>query len=183
MKISIINFSGRPNGNCHRIAKVIENTLPLDNEITLKEICHLSIMPCGNCNYSCFDEDSTCPYAGDDIFDIYHSICVSDLTFFIVPNYCDYPSSGFFIFNERSQSFFPKDSDDLFQQYLRVKKKFIVVSNTEKDNFRRVFQNHAEDNTNPNILFLSAKQFGKVSIQGDLMDSVQARYAVKEFIQ
>ena len=30
----------------------------------------------------------------------------SDLSYFIVPNYCDYPCANFFIFNERSQCFF-----------------------------------------------------------------------------
>jgi len=183
MKITIINFSGRTDGNCHSIAKVIRQVLSSGNEITLMESCHLNIAPCGNCGYSCFDEAPICPYAGDAIFGLYSSICASDLAFFIVPNYCDYPNSGFFIFNERSQSFFPKDSDDLYNQYLRVNKKFIVVSNTERDNFTRVFQYHVEDNAKPDVLFLSAKEFGKVSIQGDLMNSALARLAVEAFLR
>ena len=67
------------------------------------------------------------------------------------------------------------------ERYERVPKKFIVVSNTGQDNFTAAFQYHTGD-APPEVLFLSARRFGKVSIQGDLMDSPEARDTVLRFM-
>lgn len=71
--------------------------------------------------------------------------------------------------------------DELLDQYEAVRKKFIVVSNTGHDNFAAVFEFHT-GSTPPDILFLSARQFGKVSIHGGLMDSPEAWDVVLHFI-
>ncbi|MCL2573918.1 MAG: NAD(P)H-dependent oxidoreductase [Defluviitaleaceae bacterium] len=47
MKICIINFSGRGNGNCHDIARFIEEQHIGEHEVTLLEMCDLDISPCG----------------------------------------------------------------------------------------------------------------------------------------
>ncbi len=69
----------------------------------------------------------------------------------------------------------------LLAQYEAVRKKFTVVSNTGQDNFTAAFQYHTGD-APPDVLFLSARSFGRVSIRGDLMDSPQAREAVLRFL-
>lgn len=70
---------------------------------------------------------------------------------------------------------------ELLDQYGAVRKKFIVVSNTGQDNFTAAFRCHTGD-APPDVLFLSARRFGKVSIHGDLMDSPEARDTVLHFI-
>lgn len=182
MKITIINFSGRQNGNCHNITNIVKGVFGADNEVIVKETRDLAITPCGGCNYECFAKNVNCPHVKDDVFGVYDSVCRSDLAVYIVPNYCDYPNANFFIFNERSQCFFQNHPEAL-ERYLGVSKKFIVVSNTERDNFKRAFAYHVMENVTADILFLAAKDFHKSSVNGDLMDSAQARLSVEMFIK
>lgn len=180
MKICIISFSGRENGNCGSIAKELEKLYK--NDVKTYDFSALALTPCTGCGYECFASGENCPYFGDPVFEIYDTITKSDLTYFIVPNYCDYPCSLFFAFNERSQCYFQKREDRLVK-YLAAKKKFIVVSNTNRDNFTAAFQYHLEENSQPDILFLEARRFHKISIFGDLMKSEEARETVRQFAE
>ncbi len=60
------------------------------------------------------------------------AIVRSEITYFIVPNYCDYPCSNYYVFNERSQCYF-QGKPALLDDYLKVPKRSIVVSNTNED--------------------------------------------------
>jgi hypothetical protein len=179
-KITIINFSGRKNGNCHNIANLIKQYHG-SSDIVIFEFCDFSITACGKCNHECFHNRKKCPYYEDTLVRLYESIDSSDLVCYIVPNYCDYPCSNFFVFNERSQCYF-QDQTILLNQYLAIPKKFIVVSNTEKKNFVNVFMYHVTEGVKPDILFISAKKYDKDSINGDLMSSKAARKTVEEFV-
>lgn len=180
MKVCIVSFSGRANGNCGSIARELCGLY--GNEAKVYDFSSLKITPCTGCKYECFGRGENCPYFDDPVFEIYDSITESDLTYFIVPNYCDYPCSLFFAFNERSQCYFQKQESRLIK-YLAAKKKFIVVSNTNRDNFTSAFLYHVEENTQPDILFLSAKRFNKISISGNLMESEEAREIIKRFAE
>ena len=180
MKTCIISFSSRAGGNCGSIAAEIRRHVTGDVEIY--DFSGFSITPCGRCGCECFRARESCPYFNDMEFTVCDAVTSSDLAYFIVPNYCDYPCANFFIFNERSQCYF-QHHQNLLERYLAVKKKFIVVSNTGQDNFAAAFRYHVPENEEPNILFLSARQFQKVSIRGDLMDSAEARDAVLCFIK
>ena len=50
-----------------------------------------------------------------------------------------------------------------------------------RSNFTAAFQYHTGD-APPEVLFLSARRFGRVSIRGDLMDEPEARAAVLRFM-
>jgi len=165
MKITIISFSSRPNGNCASIAKEVSKIL-MGEELINFDFSSFSLTPCGNCNFECFNNRLDCPNINDKAFSIYNSITNSDYAIFIVPNHCDYPNANFFIYNERSLCYF-QNCRDLLDTYEKVKKKFIVVSNTNKDNFINVFKYHTINE--PDILFLAPKLYGKKSIAGDLM--------------
>ena len=178
MTICIISFSGRENGNCGSIAKELEKLYI--NDVKIYDFSAITVTPCMSCCYECFGSGENCPYFNDSIFEIYDTVTKSDLTYFIVPNYCDYPCSLFFVFNERSQCYFQKREDRL-DKYLAAKKKFIVVSNTNRDNFTAAFKYHVEENTQPDILFLEARKFKKVSIKGDLTESEEARKIISLF--
>ena len=181
MKICIINFSGRHNGNCNEIAELIEQTKYADHEVSRYDMYALDITPCGKCGYTCFEDSTSCPYISDGVYRIYSSICSSELVFYIVPNYCDYPNAYFFTFNERSQCFFQNNPDTL-EQYLHIIKKFMVISNTEEGNFRDVFNYHINDSSVLDILFLSARSFGLDSIRGGLIESTKAKQIVEGYI-
>lgn len=179
-KICIISFSGRSGGNCGSIAEELWEHLKSKGEVEVYDFSNIAITPCGRCDCECFREREDCPYFSDPEFSICNSITNSSCTYFIVPNYCDYPPANFFIFNERSQCCFQRHNE-LLERYLSVKKKFIVVSNTGRDNFTAAFRYHVQEGCEPDVLFLSARKFGKVSIKGDLMDSGEAREAVRIF--
>lgn len=179
MKITIVNFSGRENGNCRAISKVIAASHPAD-EISIFNFCDITLAPCGSCEYDCFNRDKQCPHQSDGVYDMYDKITLSDLTYFIVPNYCDYPNANYFIFNERSQCYF-QHHEQLLDRYLSVKKRFIVVSNTQTQNFITALSYQIPEGESPDILFLPAKKYRKISIDGDLMTSPEAKKAVEIF--
>ena len=53
------------------------------------------------------------------------------------------------------------------ERYLSVPKKFVVVSNTGRENFTTAFCDHITPGEKPDILFLSAAQYHKISLSGD----------------
>lgn len=180
MTSCVISFSGRRSGNCSAIAQALLEALHRRGKVVYYDLSVLHLTPCGQCGHECFQARERCPYFTDPVFAIYDAIAHSDISYFIVPNYCDYPCSNFFIFNERSQCYF-QQHPELLERYERTAKKFIVVSNTGQDNFTTAFRYHTGD-APPEALFLSARSFGSVSIVGDLMDCPEAREAVLRFI-
>lgn len=179
MRLCCINFSGRKDGNCKAIADLIQVEYSEDTW-TRFDFSNLSITPCGKCELECFKERNDCPYRNDEIYSIYDAITNSDMTYLIVPNYCDYPNANYFAFNERSQCYF-QGRAELLEAYLKVPKKFLVVSNTNTENFEVAFAYQCE--TKPDILFLSAKKYGKRSIDGDILSSEETKNDVIEFIR
>lgn len=170
----ILSFSGRRNGNCAAIARLIQ-------QLTGGEVfsfADLTVHPCGRCEYECFQHGSDCPYIGDDVLRLYDAVIRSRFAYYILPNHCDFPNANFFAFNERSLCFFSGRSD-LLDAYLQIPKKFIAVSGSDSELIRAALSQHAE---NPEILFLSAKAFEKKSIAGDLMTVPEAIETVKRFI-
>lgn len=172
----IISFSGRKLGNSGKIAELCRNTIQNSAAYFFSDF---ELHPCGDCNGECFENRKSCPYFGDMEESLIDAICRSDQAIFIVPNHCNYPNANFFIFNERSQCSFQGEPDRL-EQYLKVPKKFIVISNTTKDGFDEIFTQHTDEA--PQILFLSAKAYGKSSIAGDILESTQAREDILSFL-
>lgn len=175
MSAVIVSFSGRRGGNCDRISRYIQ-------ELTggvIYSFTDIEITPCGKCCYECFEKEQVCPHIEDDECRLLETITKSDCAYFILPNYCDYPCANYFIFNERSCCYFQNRQDRL-DAYENVLKKFIVISNTEQDNFRDVLSQQSSGT--PDVLFLRAKDYGKNSIAGDLMDSPEAAEIIRKFV-
>lgn len=175
MSVCIVSFSSRKNGNCGQIAAYLQS---LHKGAKLYDFADFSIHPCGGCAYECFMPEGICPWIQDVEQELYESILDSELVYYILPNYCDYPCANFFIFNERSQCCF-QGHPERAKAYGRVPKKFIVVSNTNERNFREILSYHAEGE--PQILFLHARKYAKVSIAGDIMTSGDAAEEIKVF--
>lgn len=176
LKAVIVSFSSRKDGNCAKIGKLINENI---QDSILFSFSDFSIQTCGECNYDCFKKRGKCPYVGDMECDMLDSIVQSEIAYFVLPNYCDYPCANYFAFNERSQCYF-QGKPDLLNAYLRIPKRSIVVSNTNEENFIKALS--YQTNQDPVVLFLSAKQYGKSSIQGDLLTNEKAVSDILEFI-
>lgn len=174
--VIILSFSSRKAGNCEGIAAFISR---IYTSAQVYKLSDFQIQPCGTCQYECFRQRENCPHFDDMEYRLLDDICHSAIAFFIVPNYCDFPCANFFIFNERSQCYF-QDRPEQLERYLNVPKKFIVVSNGDQKNFREAFTQHSAEE--PEILFLSARKYGKTSIQGDLLDAKEARTDLSAFL-
>ena len=176
MKVCVISFSSRKNGNCTQIGDFVGSMYP---DTKRYDFSNFKINACGQCSYQCFANGSHCPNAHDKEREMLDAITSSDLTIFVVPNYCDYPCSNYFVFNERSLCYF-QGNESLVNTYLNVPKKFIVISNSNQDNFRTAFA--YQTNEKPKILFLSSKKYGQKSIDGNLLSSPQAMEDLKRFV-
>ncbi|MCH5159287.1 MAG: hypothetical protein J1F66_00370 [Clostridiales bacterium] len=176
MSVCIVSFSSRKGGNSSQISGFIKSQLP---DAKIYNFADFSINACVDCEYQCFNGGSNCPYFNDKECEILDAITNSTLTYFIVPNYCDFPCSNFFVFNERSLCYF-QNNEQLLTRYLKTPKKFIVISNGNIENFQTAFSYHTEEM--PGILSLSAKKYGKESINGDILTSEQAVADLKHFI-
>lgn len=71
----------------------------------------------------------------------------------------------------------------LADRYLAVPKKFIVVSNTGRENFLAAFRDHVLPKTEPDVCFLRAAAYHRISLDGDLMTCEPARAAVRDFLR
>ena len=176
MSVCVVSFSSRKGGNCSKISELVCSLLP---EASRYDFSEFEIRPCGQCAYECFAEGGRCPWSDDMEVALLDAITKSTLTYFILPNYCDYPCANFFIFNERSLCCF-QNREDLLAAYERVPKKAIVVSGTNEENFKGALAYHGEKE--PEILFLSAKKYGKASTAGDLLTSEQAVADIERFV-
>lgn len=175
--IVIIRFSDRPNGNCNAIASYIQGHLQ-SKTIKSYKITEKTMHPCGNCDYECLKTGSACPNLTAEQKVIYDSICNADLVYYIVPNYCGFPCANYYAFNERSVGYFNSDRA-LMQKFMSVKKRFIIVSNTEGRNFESAMMQQAKE---LEIMYLKTGKYGKKSIAGDLMESEAAKDDLQAFL-
>ena len=177
--VVIVSFSGRKSGNCAEIAKIIEQFHTRTN-VQMFNVVELDIHACGECNYECLKPGEICPNVTEEQQTLMDALCKADMAYFIVPNYCGYPSANYFAFHERSVGYFNLDREKQ-AKYQSVPKRFIIVSNTEGNQFESAMQQHTS--VKPEILYLKTRKYQKQSIAGDLMTSEQAQTDLLEFLQ
>ena len=176
--ITILSFSGRPDGNSIRVANVVAEAIGKENTQII-DFSEVNVEPCNHCHCDCFLPEGKCP-ATDDVVDIYQKIMDSEQVFFILANYCGYPNAKYFAFNERSSSYFLRNRE-LLAKYLAVPKKFIVISNSNQEKFTELMQYQVSNGTTPEMLFLSSGKFKVSSFAGNLMDVSEAWSLVTTF--
>ncbi len=176
--VVILTFSGRNNGNCAQITEFIEQHYMQTNVHTIL-IGNEDFGPCGGCDYECLRMDLTCPKLTERQKKIIDEVCVSDIVYFVVPNYCGYPCANYFAFNERSVGYFNLDRARM-NRYMNVPKRFIIVSNTEGNNFEAAMQQ--QTNEAPKILYLKTRKYQKQSIAGDILSSEDAKSDLAAFL-
>ena len=128
--------------------------------------------PCGNCNYECLKPAELCPNVSAFQREVMDTVTNADTAYFIIPNYCGMPCANYYAFNERSVGYFNLDRNKT-KAYMSVKKKFVVISNTETDQFVNALRQQV--NEDPDILYLKTRKYGKQSITGDILESEAAR--------
>ena len=177
--IVLIRFSSRLTGNCSAISSYIAQYYTADY-VTEYVIDSQILQPCNNCNYECLQPGNRCPNLSDKQVEIMDNICNADLVYFIVPNYCGYPSANYFAFNERAVGYYNMDRA-LMQKYRSIPKRFIIVSNTEGQNFVNAMSQQIA--AEPEILYLKTGKYQKRSTAGDMMDSEDARKDLMAFLE
>ena len=109
--------------NCSQIGNLIAS---MTKNPVLFDFSEFDVHPCGRCASECFAARENCPYFEDKEHEILEAIMHSEMVYFVLPNYCDYPCANYFIFNERSQCFFQR-KPDLLEAYLTIPKRSIVI--------------------------------------------------------
>lgn len=175
--IVVVNFSSRKDGNCYRISGVVKKHYK-DKKVKIFNFYENTYTSCGHCDYECFKKRCK---VDDGINEIFKSIVQSEETIFVLPNYCDYPNSNYFLFNERSCGFF-NGNKDLLNRYLEIKKRFIVVSNSCNVNFYNALKYQVKENIKPEILYLNSKKFNQNPLDGTLMNDKEAESVVFDFL-
>ncbi len=175
-KVTILCFSPRKDGNCAKIS----NFLTDFHKRTFVHSYFVDIQPCHGCNYECLKPGENCPALTEQEKIMLDCICNSDLVYFIVPNFCGYPCANYFAFNERKVGYFNMDRSRM-AKYMDIPKKFILISNSESDQFKSAMQQQTKDE--PRILYLKTSKYKKQSIAGDILDSNEAITELLEFIK
>lgn len=175
--IVVVNFSSRKGGNCYSIAGVVKKYYK-DKKVKIFNFFEKAFNSCGKCNYECFTKKCI---MNDGLEEMFKAILQSEQAVFIIPNYCDYPSSNFFMFNERCYGFMYHNKE-LFERYLNIPKKFMVVSSSNVCNFKTACAYHIPHGKLPEILFFNAKKFQQCSLEGNLMLNNDAYNLVNDFL-
>ena len=177
--ITILSFSGRPDGNSTNVAKVIAEC-HTGKDVQIVDFSQANVEPCNHCHCDCFLPNGKCPVE-DDVVSIYEKIMQSEQVYFIVANYCGYPNAKYFAFNERSSSYFLRNRE-LLSRYLNIPKKFIAITNSNLDKFTELMQYQVPQGTQPEMLFLSSGKFKVSSFAGNLMEVPEAKELVEKFV-
>ena len=168
--IVILNFSGRKTGNCSAISDYIKTFYAEANVMAF----HIdqTFGTCGCCDYECLKPGVRCPNVSSLQTEAMDAVCGADLVYYIVPNYCGLPSANYYAFNERCVGYFNMDRE-LTMKHRGVAKRFIIVSNTETDQFMQAMK--MQSGTDPDMLYMKTGKYGKKSTTGDILDSDAAK--------
>lgn len=175
--VTILNFSSRKDGNCANIAKYI--AVHLANTTVQTYVIDQRIGPCNGCDYECLRHGIKCPSISTYQEEVMGAVLDSDVVYLIVPNYCGFPCANFLAFNERSVGYFNLDKS-LMQRYMDVRKRFVIVSNSESEVFIKAMEQQANDVSE--VLYLKSSKYNKRSIAGDLLESPAAVADLKGFL-
>lgn len=175
--ICIINFSDRNNGNCANIAKIAASHYKRTKVLVSKLD---AIKPCSNCDYECLKTEEVCPHLNEEYSTLMDTIYMSDLAIYVIPNYCGFPCSRYFAFNERSVGYF-NGNQEILDRYLSVKKLFIIVSNTMDDYFVHAMEQ--QTSSEPKMKYLRTSEYGLRSIDGNMMDIESAKSDLIQFLE
>ena len=177
-KIMILNFSSRNNGNCASVAGAIEKIYNRTN-VRIVRVCE-HFRPCSDCDYECLRDGEKCPAADHDSDSVMEAICDSDITFFVIPNYCGVPCANYYAFNERSVGWFNGERNKL-DRFMAAEKRFVFISNSMSEAFKGVIEQQCAGRSD--VLQLASRKYSRRSIDGDILSSKEALEALEHFVR
>ena len=182
MDISVINFSSRENGNCKAVSSFIAEHYAekYQTNVLIHSVDGSVFDPCGNCDYECLKPGLECPRLKETQKQLMDTLCCSDQIYFVVPNYCGYPCGNYFAFNERTVGYFGMDRSKK-ANYLAIPKKFILISNSQNNNFLNAMRQQTA--CEPEMLYLMTSKYQKRSIAGDILTAKAARADLRAFLE
>ena len=142
----------------------------------------LEIRACSHCDYECF-ADKKCPIE-DDVLDSYKKCEDADILIFAVPTYGGHLSSLYFAFAERSQGIY-KNFQECTEKLLK-KINFIIIGNLSAGGdmaLHEALYNFANLDFWPETLLLPAREYGKSSISGDLIEVPEVKRRLDRFVE
>jgi multimeric flavodoxin WrbA len=163
-KILIINFSSREDGNCKIISNYVKDCF---SNVKLYGFYDLNFSSCGTCNYECFSTRKC--IKDDDLVELRSDLLDASRIIFVVPNYCGFPCSNYFVFNERILGSFASNRE-LFTKYLFIRKDFLIVSNSNFETLKYIMSYQVLNKEQINCLFISSKDYHNNSLSLWSMD-------------
>jgi multimeric flavodoxin WrbA len=129
-----------------------------------------SISCCNRCQYECFNTPKSCPLP-DDLRTVYEKLTLSDGLLCAVPTYGGHANGLYRAFMERMQMMNPE-----FQQkhFIKKLKGLIIIGNLRAGGDRalqEVTSDFSAQLPKPEFLLLSAGEFGRRALDGDLTES------------
>lgn len=183
MKIYGVSFSSRNDGNCTKCLRYcFDKFIQNGCDIETGNIYDNQIEPCNKCEYGCF-YDNKCP-KDDGISNVIKKIIGSDITVFAVPTYRGHLASSYFMFSERVQGFF-RSSPDSFETALLKKINFIIIGNISSGGdmaFHEALYGFEGLPFYPEAILLSSREYGRRSINGDLVEDSCVRGRLDLFV-
>jgi len=183
MKQLLISFGFRENGNCNRVLSYMNEII--NRSTHTSELIRLTDHPiegCGRCDYECFEQGSCVKH--DHVSDLYDKCMNTDKIIFVLSVYRGHPASSYFQFTERSEGFFRLDTER-YENY-RKKVNLIVIGNVAAGGetaLQEVMSDFSDDEYRPLSLLLSSTEYGRRSINGDLIEDSRVREKLENFTE
>ena len=149
-----------------------------------------NILPCSHCNYECYaetirGEKEECPVQ-DDVPKMYATLQDSDILLFAVPTYGGHVPALFKAWTERVPHIpgLFKDFDDLVKAYLSRIWGFIVIGNLTAAGDMALHEILCDfyNTRPPETILLQAREYGRVSLKGDLIEVPAVKERLDRFI-
>lgn len=182
LKVLGFVFSSRGQGNCSNSIEYCLNKIKLaGHEAEAVNINDYDVQGCGECGYYCF-KNGDCSKQ-DDIKKLYKKCFEADRVIFAIPTFCGNLSSMYFKFWERSQALF-KDDTEYENDFLK-KISFIIIGNLSSGGdmaLHEALYGFANRSFYPETLLLSSREYGKSSINGDMIETDEVKNRLNSFI-
>ena len=176
-KTTIVNFSGRSSdGNGEKLSKFVNGLL--EGKAGLINFSSLNVSGCNRCDYECLRRDS-CKYINDDVKKLYDILLKSDCIIFIIPVYCNYPCSNYFVFHERAQCCFNEENYD---KYVSKPIKFIIIANSGYENVMGVLRDDFKKIAEEDVVVLGSRKYGTKSVNGDLIEYDEVKQEIRRLL-
>lgn len=168
MKTCVISFSSRADGNCAAIADCVQETLGAEG-LTRFDFSGLSVHGCGACHCECFRQREACPYFADDAFLLNEAagtggprrVHRAELLRFSVLQFFPVQRAEPVLLQRACRAGGPLScrAEEIHrcQQY------------GPGEFSGRAFRDHVLPGTEPDVCFLRAAAYHRISLDGDLM--------------